>query len=133
MRKLFVALALTLLVACSGDGPTGAGGDISGTYNLSTVNGIALPYLLQESGPRVEVFSDSYILGTAGKFIQSTSFRVTSGDTVTFEIFPDSGSYTVQGTAVLFNFADNSTLSATLGTGALSFSSGGLATVYLKQ
>jgi hypothetical protein len=138
MRKLFAALALTVLVACGGDGATGVvPGDIPpeipGTYSLSTINGVALPFLLQASGPKVEVISDSYTLTTAGSFQQSTSFRVTSGDSASVETFPDGGNYAVQNGTVIFTFGDGTTLSANVSGGILTFDAGGLATVYVKQ
>jgi hypothetical protein len=135
MRKLFAVLAVTALVACTGDDLVQVtGGDVTGTYNLTTINGAALPFLLQESGPKVEVFSDSYVLQSAGKFTQSTSFRVTSGDTVSFETFPDSGVYAVQGSTIQLTFlSDSSIIVGTLAGGQLAFGAGGLTTVYVKQ
>jgi hypothetical protein len=134
MRKLLAALAIAALVACGGNDVVVSINDVAGTYNLATINGSGLPFLLQESGPEVEVFSDSYTLGSTGKFTQSTNFRVTSGDTVSFETFPDSGVYAVQGSTVLFTFlSDSSTISGTFAAGQLVFGSGGLATVYVKQ
>jgi len=136
MRKAFVALAFVLAAGCGGDSSTGLTGNASfaGTYNLSTVNGSALPFVIQATGPKIEITSDQIIANSGGTFSQTTSIRITNGTAVTTQTVSDGGTYTLNGTAASFRFnSDGSTGTGTVSGNTLIVADGGFSSLYLKQ
>jgi hypothetical protein len=134
MRRLFAVVTLLALAACGGDSSTGINGNIAGTYNLSTVNGSGLPFVLQAANPKVEILSDQLIVNGNGTFSENGSFRVTNGTQVTTQVIPDAGTYTINGTAVSFVFnSDGSTGTGTLSGNSLIIAQSGFSSVYTKQ
>ena len=120
--------------ACSSDS---SGPDVSvvGTWQLQTVNGQALPYVVAQSGSdKIEVTSDVLTVAEGGAFTEITTIRVTSGGTVTTQSIPDAGSYSVNGTAVNFTFqSDGSSGTGTLSESTLTVATQGVSLVYKKQ
>jgi hypothetical protein len=130
MRKLLALACLAVFVACSDStSPT----SIAGTYSLTTVNGVALPFVVQASGPKIELLSDQIILNAGGTFSESENLRYTNGTAVTTQTSTDAGTYTVSGTAITFLFtSDGSTGTATLSGNTLTVAANGLSGVYTK-
>jgi hypothetical protein len=120
--------------ACSGDS---SGPDVSvvGTWQLQTVNGQGLPYLVAQSGAdKIEVTSDVLTVAEGGAFTEITTIRVTSSGTVTTQSIPDAGTYTINGTAVNFTFqSDGSNGTGTLNESTLTVATQGVSLVYKKQ
>ena len=132
-RILIAALAAALLAACSGDSSTGTT-SLAGTYDLTTVNGAALPFVIQASAPKVELMSDRIIVNVGNTFSESGSLRETDGSTVSLVPFTDGGTYAVSGTAVTFVYASNgSSGTGTVGSGTFTIAQDGASSVYVKQ
>lgn len=135
MRRLLVLASALLLSACGGDSsttPTGA--SIAGTWNLTSVNGASLPFVVQAANPKVEVLSDVLTISAAGTFTQATSIRLTQGTSVTTQNATDAGTYTLNGTAASFRFtSDGSTGTATISGNTLIVADAGMSSTYTKQ
>jgi hypothetical protein len=140
MRRVTSVLALTLatvLAACGGSdkstAPTTA--SVAGVWNLQTVNGNNLPYTVIAVGSdHIEVTSDVITASSNGTFSQVTTLRVTQSGQTQTQNQPDSGTWSLNGTAVTFTFqSDGSTGTGSLSGNTLTVTEGGLALVYKKQ
>ena len=137
MRRL---LALALLIAsassCSSDSSTSPTVEsLAGTWNLSTVNGTSLPFILQTTNPKVELLDDQIIASAAGTFTETGNARFTEmSGSVTHVPFTDSGTWTLNGTAVTFHFnSDGTSGTGTLNGNSFTIGEVGFSSVYVKQ
>ena len=128
-------MLLTVVAACGGDSPTQPRASVVGTWNLQTVDGSALPYLVpQNDFEALELMSDVLTVDANGTFTQLSQFRVTEDGQASTESFPDGGSYALNGTAVTFTFdSDGSTGTGSLAGTTLTVAAAGFALVYKKQ
>jgi ABC-type Fe3+-hydroxamate transport system substrate-binding protein len=137
MRRLLVmtfAFATVLLAGCGSDGSTApTQASLAGTWSLSTINGSPLPFVLQASGPKIEIMSDEFTVAANGTFTESTVARVTDGTTVSTITIPDNGTYTLNGTAAVFTFSDGSSGTGTVSGNTFTVASGGYSQVYTKR
>jgi hypothetical protein len=134
MRRIVALMVLSVLAACGGDSSTSASASVVGTWNLTSVNGAALPFIASAANPKVEVLSDQYVITSSGTFTETTTLRVTQGTAVTTQTSPESGTYTTSGTAVNLKYAsDGSTETGTFSGNTLTFSSSGFSAVYTRQ
>jgi hypothetical protein len=134
MRRLVSILLVVALTACgdSSTGPTRA--TLSGTYNLTSVNGSVLPFTAQASDPKVEILGDQIVADGGGLFTENGSYRVTDAGTVTTTPITDAGTYVITGTAVVFRFdSDGSTGTGTISGNTFTVADNGLSFVYTKQ
>jgi hypothetical protein len=109
-RMLIVAMLASALSACSSDnnGSTGPG-NVDGTYNLSTIDGSTLPYLVPDP-----MFIQNIYNSGAATFTTSashtvhdytiTSIVVTGGDAPA-SIVLDVGSFVLSGASITFTSA----------------------------
>lgn len=83
--KRFAPLALVLLFAACSEFTGADTTDHVGTYNISSVNGTALPFTLSDDGSElVEVVQGTVTLNADRTFTDNTLFRVTTdGEAVT--------------------------------------------------
>jgi Lipocalin-like domain len=136
MRRILVSVftaATVLLSACGSDSTTApTPTSIAGTWNLTTVNGAALPFVLQAS-PKIEILSDQIVILANGTFTQSTQARLTNGTTITTQTIPDGGTYSLNGTAATFTFTDGGSETATVSGNSMTIAETGLSLVYNKQ
>ena len=136
MRRILVSVftaATVLLSACGSDSTTApTPTSIAGTWNLTTVNGAALPFVLQAS-PKIEILSDQIVILANGSFTQSTQARLTNGTTITTQTIPDGGTYSLNGTAATFTFTDGGSETATVSGNSMTIAETGLSLVYNKQ
>ncbi len=125
--------AAVFLAGCGSDdstSPTQAA--VAGTWNLSTVNGASLPFIIQTT-PKIEVLSDQLVVSANGTFTESTQTRTTNGTAVTLETVPDGGTYSLNGTAATFIFNDGTTGAGTLTATGLIVAFPGVSLSYQKQ
>jgi hypothetical protein len=128
-------LALVMGCRSGGDGvvaPTPA--SLAGTWKLTTVNGAGLPYTLRAANPKVELLGDRWQIAAGGTFTQLTTLRTTSltGVVNTVEA-PDTGTWTMSGTAVTLRYSDLSTDTGTLSGNTITVAQAGYSAVYVKQ
>ncbi|HEY0996721.1 MAG TPA: hypothetical protein VGD77_12075, partial [Gemmatimonadaceae bacterium] len=111
----FATLAFTL-AACGSDSATSPTSvSVNGTYSLQTVNGAAVPFILQGSGAnKVEIVSDVFTFSSAGTFTERAVLRFTENGVLRNENYDDSGTYTKSGTAITLRYTDASTGSGTI-------------------
>ena len=133
MRRLLAAALVVLATACGGDSSQRPL-VVPGTYVLQTVNGLVLPYLIQASSPKVELTADQFVLVTGGTFTNHTTVRSTDGTAVTTSTFDETGTWTVNGTALSLTYADGTAVTGALTTdGTLTLTGTGLSALYRKQ
>jgi hypothetical protein len=134
----FVSSALLLLaVACGASdaatAPTSA--SVAGTWNLQTINGAGLPYVLDQTGAnKDELVSDVVTAVSTGSFTRTTTVRTTFNGQVTTQSVADAGRYSLNGTAVVFTFnSDNSVGTGSISGNTLTVADNGVALVYRRQ
>jgi hypothetical protein len=136
MRRL---LALALLIAsasCSSDSSTNpTAASLPGTWNLSTVNGNPLPFILQTQNPKIEILNDQFIVADGGTFTETWNARFTDASGVVSSApFSDSGTWTLNGATVTFHFtSDGASGTGTLNGSSLTVGDVGFSLVYLRQ
>jgi hypothetical protein len=135
MRKLFLAL-VALTVACGDSTTEPTMSSIAGTWELQTVNGAALPYVIFQQGTeKVELTADVFTVTSTGTFTELSTIRTTSSGQTQTETETDAGTYTLNGTAVTFKFDSDP---SSPGTGSISgntltVADAGFALVYKKK
>jgi hypothetical protein len=137
MRRSFTTLATALLLpftACGDeDGPTGPNVEASGTYQLSTVNGEALPFTLAQDGAdMIEVIDGQIELHANGTFTDSTTFRLTDAGSATTEAEVYTGSYSQTGNALRFTPSSGGVYSMSVTEDALTQTAGEFVLVYRR-
>jgi hypothetical protein len=133
MRKLLIFIGV-LTMAC-GDSPTEVQASVAGTWELSTVNGANLPYVITQSGAdKIELTADVITATSTGSFTQQTTIKTTQNSQVTTQTLPDAGSYVMNGTAVTFTFnSDGSSGTGSLSGDTMTVTDGGFALVYKRK
>ena len=94
MRSVLVLLACVVAVAaCGDDGPTGSW-TVPGVYDLETINGAPLPYVVpQADGSTVEITSGRLTISTDGTFTDRVDYIRTHGTQVTPSTDTRTGDY----------------------------------------
>ena len=139
MRNLLVAMyAVTtvVLAGCGSDSiatPTPIdNAAVVGTWNLTSVNGSALPYVIREE-PRVELVSDRFVLLADGTFTATIAFRIWNGGADLVQSREDAGTYSVSGTVATFSFNDQTSGTATVSGNTFTLGGADAPFLYTKQ
>ena len=141
MRRILAVALLLVSASCSKDSSTNPTATLEGTWNLSTINGAALPFLLQELDPqattptpRVELLSDQIIATSVGTFTETAIARVTDATGAFTVPFTDKGTWVLSGTTITFRFdSDGSSGTGLLNGNSFTIGETGFASVYVKQ
>ena len=134
LRRILQSLLVSsLFLACSD--ATGPVRGVEGTWRLHTVNGLALPFTLPESGvDKLELTGEVITLVAPRSLTIVTTFLVTDGSNVFPESVPDGGTYAVNGSAVTFTWeSDGSTSTATVSGNTMTLQDIGLTFVYRRD
>ena len=103
MPHLRQLLAVALVVA-AGCGDAAAPAGPAGTYELSRVNGSALPFLAQEFGAfRIDILSGSLVLRADHTFMGEISSRQTNGSDAQAMTEQVAGEWSVNGATITFS------------------------------
>jgi hypothetical protein len=133
MRRLaaFVA-ALTFAVACSDT--TTAADSVNGTWNLTTLNAAALPFVLADiGGTKYELTAENIVI-TGSTFKISGTLRQTTNGQVSSSIQTDSGAFAKIGDSVTFRYtSDNTIFSGNMSAGTLTINDVGDIYVFKRQ
>jgi hypothetical protein len=142
MRSMLVtlcAVATSVLTACGSDNstaptPTSLADNslVIGTWNLTTVDGVALPHIVQAEDPLVEILSDRLVLLADGRFTELLRFRVTESGAILTQSRPDAGRYSFNGTVATFTFNDQTRGTGTVLGGSLTVAGTGTPFVYMR-
>ena len=136
MRRILAiacSAAVVLLAGCdSNDGTGPTQNAVSGTWNLTTVNGTSLPFVIQ-STPKIELTGEQLAVSGNGTFNQASQVRTTSGGTATTQTVSDAGTYSLNGTAATFIFNDGTTGAGAVSGNLLTVTKLGRSYEYTKQ
>ena len=130
MRRLVALLALVTLSACGSDSTTSPNSAaIAGTYSLKTVNGSALPFLIQSGTNSVKITSDAITIADGGTWSENGAYTQTINGQTSNQVVSDGGTWVRAGTQLTLVSSDSSTSysgtftgsSLNLGDGTLSF------------
>lgn len=136
MRRLAVLLALPLALACGGESSTAPADPraaVVGVYRLQTVNGQALPVTVSQTATvRTDMLGEQLSLNADGTCSTITSFRLSSGSTVTTTDRSLICTWTLGGTAVSIRFSDGTLTTGTTSANTVTVAGNGLSLVYRK-
>ena len=136
LRCIALAAHVSVFSACgSSEVSAPAVVSVTGTWNLSSVNGKPLPFIFQAADPKLELLSKQYVIGSGGSFSYSYSVRATDDDgTVTTSNRTDTGTETLADNVVtLHHNADGATLTASVAGGTMTILAGDYSQVFVKQ
>ena len=103
-RAAFVGLsAIVLATACSGE-PTGAV-ELTGTYQLTAINGGPLPFVVSETAEETAEIVEGWIeLDPSGRFSDVTVYRISGPDVPAQEDVEEfTGDYELSGGQIIFH------------------------------
>jgi hypothetical protein len=136
MLAAMYAVTTVVLAGCGSDSittPTPLDNSVVvGTWNLTTVNGSALPYVLREE-PRVELLSDRFVLLADGTFTATIAFRIVDGDADVVQSREDAGTYSFSGTVATFMFNDQTSGTAAVSGNTFTLGGADAPFIYTKQ
>ena len=136
MLAAMYAVATVVLAGCGSDSittPTPIDNSaVVGTWNLTTVNGAALPYVVREE-PRVELLSDRFVLLADGTFTATIAFRFSDSGADLVQSREDAGTYSFSGTVATFSFNDQTTGTATVSGNTFTLGGADAPFMYTKQ
>lgn len=128
-----VAFAAVVSMGCSDDGTRPTPASFAGIWNLQSVNGLPMPFVLQAANPKLEVVSDQLVVMGNGTFTEAFAIRRTTGTEVVTENGSGSGTYSLNGTAVSLVYTDGSTGSGITSGNNLTLAGQGFSQVYVRQ
>jgi hypothetical protein len=143
MRSMLVtlcAVTTAVLTACGSDNgtaptptPLADNSFVIGTWNLTTVDGVALPYVVQSEEPLVEIISDRLVLLADGTFTELLRFRVTDSGASLTQSRPDAGRFSFEGSVATFRFNDQTGGTGTVLGESLTVAGTGTPFVYVRE
>jgi len=92
------AAAIALVAACGSDSTGPHSASVTGTYNLTAVNGSTLPYTVPHTGDAVEIVQNGAITLSADSTYEASATGTLNGSGST--LVTDAGTYSVSGTQV---------------------------------
>jgi hypothetical protein len=136
MRRLVLAIGAISLLACGGDS-TGLGASSAvGTWNLVTINGSPLPFIVaQTANPvyKLEILSDQFVASSSGAFSDAITYRETNGTTVTTTTDNAVGTWSQSGNTVTVTDDLGTVTMVTISGNTATVSGSGSTAVYLRQ
>ena len=133
-----VAIA-TLIVGCNDPASGPLQKQEVGEYGLQTVNGLTLPYLSNQNQTfKAEITGGSLELRNDGSFTETRTSRITQGSSINPLEAVTSGTYTKNGTQIVFTISGGAgsqaiTYLGVLSTNSVAVTSGGIVFVYNKR
>lgn len=133
MRFVRLVLTAAVFAGCGGDSATGPG-SITGTYELQTVDGDPLPYVVVQIGAdRLEITGGRITLNADNTFSDRLEFRlVEDGETTDPDPETVTGTYQASGSSVTLTYPGGETSTVTVSGGTLTQSVEGITFVYRK-
>jgi len=133
MRKSIGLLIALLGLACGSDKMVGPE-SVAGNYSLKTVNGLALPFVVIQSGREsLEVTSGALSVNGDNSYVLTFDLRETQDATVTIETTTEEGTYHRSGNALSFHPNDDSgDWSAAYASGTLTMTTDGVTLTFRK-
>ena len=101
MRTLLAVMMVMGSMACGGDSSTSpSSASVSGSYALNTVNGAALPFVIQSGPTSVTITADALVVADNGSWSEVGSYTQTFNGKTSSGTQNDGGSWVRVGTAV---------------------------------
>jgi hypothetical protein len=134
MRRLVLALSAVSILAC-GDSSGPEFSSAVGTWNLVTVNGLALPFTVAlAQNYQLEVLSDVFVASENGTYTESTTLRETESGTATTTTEQSNGTWTqTNNTVTVTESGGTETATATISGNTITLSQAGFLSVYHRQ
>ncbi|HEY9229782.1 MAG TPA: hypothetical protein VIP11_24235 [Gemmatimonadaceae bacterium] len=136
MRYLAALLLAVSVASCGSDGPsTPDRPSPVGSWTLSTIGGVPLPYILEQLGDdKLELVEAAFTTTNTGTFSAVSKQRMTISGQATDQSFNEDGSYTMNGETVKLTFnTDNSSVNGTLRGDSITFADSGIPVVYRRR
>jgi hypothetical protein len=138
MRRLtaLVTLALaTSLAACGSDKATNPADALTGQWDLTTVNGAPLPFVVRASNPKIEILTDQMAWAPDGTFAETGTARYTDTTGAVIETpYKDAGRWTLDAGTISVQYAsDGATMTGPVSGSSLTIAGFGLSQVYVRQ
>jgi hypothetical protein len=127
--------ALAALTACGSDAGTGTRAAVTGTYQLSSVNALPLPFTENSSGAVVKITAGQLVAQSGGAFSESITRSTTppGGGATTTATTTLNGTYQVGNQVIVFTYsASGETLLGSLVNGGISIQNGSNSFEYTK-
>lgn len=135
--RIIAALLLAASVAsCGSDGPSAPERpSLVGTWALTTIGGVPLPYILDQlGGDKLELIEADFTATNTGTFSSTSTQRMTLGGRAADQSFNEAGSYTINGSVATLTFAsDSSSAHGTIRGDSITFADNGIPVVYRKR
>lgn len=135
MRRIVLAVGIVFGLACGKESVTAPIADVAGTWNLTTVNGSALPFTLAGSGPdlTVEIVDDQFVAYGDGIWTGTTTYRRT--DVVGITTFSEvpAGTWFQTGANVTLIYTGGARARATISGDVITFTAPGVVAVYERE
>ena len=127
--------ALAALTACGSDAATGVRASVTGTYQLSTVNGQQLPFTENSSGAVVVITAGQLVAQSDGSFSEAITRSTTPpGGATTTATTTSTGTFTVGNQVIVFTYAGSAgSVLGSLTSGGLSIQNGSHSFEYSKS
>jgi hypothetical protein len=112
-------LALTFLAALAGCGsdstaPNPQNASIAGAWHLQTVNGQALPFVIQSGATKISITADQVTVTDGGTWSQTSTFSVVvNGGAPQQQVTNDGGTWARSGANVVFTSPSSGITNAT--------------------
>lgn len=134
MRRL-IPLVLAVAVACGSDSPTQpTTTSIAGTWSLTSVNAVGLPFVINQSGnDKLELVGDVVTATATGTYTETFSYRETLNGVVTTSSQPDNGTYTINGNAITLNSSTTGPITGALSGNTFTVVDQGFVFLFTKQ
>jgi hypothetical protein len=132
-RATTLVLATMIVSACGSDKST-APDAVVGVWSMQSVNGSPLPYTVQVGSEVYQILADQLTLRSSRTFSDDfTIQRPTDTGGVEFQTIPSSGTFTVNGSTVVFTYTDGTTETGIVSDNTMTISATGFSAVYEKQ
>ena len=118
--------ALATLVACGSDAGTAVRASVAGTYQLSTVNALPLPFTENSSGAVVKITAGQLVAQSNGSFTEMLTRSTTPpGGATTTATTTSTGTYQVGNSVIVFTYSGAAaTVLGSLTNGGISIQNG---------
>jgi Lipocalin-like domain len=131
--KAWIAAAILVAAgACGSDDPTSPIAGASGTWNLQSINGSALPVTIGTGTQAVTVIASTLTISTNGNYNEVVTLR--PAGTTSNTTFTETGTWSVTNGVVTFNDqTDGITYNGTVSGNTLTETTTGFVSVYARQ
>ena len=132
-RATTLVLATMIVSACGSDKST-APDAVVGVWSMRSVNDSPLPYTVQLGGQTYQILADQLTLRSSRTFTDEfTVQQPTESGGVEIQTIPSSGTFTVNGNAVVLTYTDGTTESAVVSGDSMTLTASGYSAVYARQ